>query len=104
MTEDGWFGLFIVAAIFTNFVLGFMTSWIFERKGYSAGHGFFVGLLFGIFGLIAAAGAPDLKLQRAMEALAGTGAGGGPLGEENTTPHPETPAGSPDASADPSDR
>ena len=47
-------GIIIADAI----ICGILSSYLADKKGYSVGGWFLVGLLFGIFGLIAAAGLP----------------------------------------------
>ena len=54
-------------AIFTILVNGIFCGLVGKSKGYS--NGFWIGLFFGIFGLIYYAGLPDLKLREYIDTL-----------------------------------
>ena len=53
---------YIVGAVIAQAVIaGGLCAYLAEQKGYSTGAWFFVGLLFGVLGLIACAGLPVVE-------------------------------------------
>ena len=55
----------IVAGIVGLFVPGFLSQSLHDKKGYDGG--FWIGFIFGIFGLIYAAGLPEKKEHKTVK-------------------------------------